>query len=216
MATFPPNLDEVLRSLQRQIDEIVMARPGPMSFGPGDGHLRFYTPDGDTFMVAATGAQLRYRGSLRDLTGLTESFATSIEDHTKTLGDHIRRLNGIDGRLDGHDSTLSSHGTRLGSAESRLSGHDSAISAHNTRINNAQNAANAAQSRADSAYSRASTAITNAATAQSRADAAHSLASSRASSGDVSAAVTTAKQYTDSRINALVTALRNQGIPIAL
>ena len=95
---------------------------------------------------------------------------------------------------------------------SRIIGRSAAYSRASTAIANAATA----QSRADAAYSRAGSALSDAATAKARADAAYSLAAGRASDGDVSAALATANSYTDSRINALVTALRNQGIPVAV
>ena len=158
MPTYRQSVGDNISYLQQQIHRQGTAPFGPVSVGPGEGHIRFVDASGNTLFTAdSSGAQVRFRGGLQGLTDRLENDATAIEGHTKMLGEHIRRLNTVDGRLDGHDSTLASHGDRLGSAESRLSGHDSAISAHNTRINNAQNAANAAQSRADAAYSLAAT-----------------------------------------------------------
>lgn len=202
MPHYPQSVPDNIAYLQAQINRQGTAPLGPVSVGPGEGHIRLYTETGDTGRLDPSGISIHYRGSLRGLTPLTESFANSIEGHTRLLETHDDRLDGHDGRLDGHegrldghDSTLASHGSRLGSAESRLDGHDSAISSHNTRINNAQSAANTANSRAGSLESRASTLESNisshntrinnaqsaANTAQSRADAAYSLAASKAS-----------------------------------
>lgn len=214
MATFPPSLTEALRSLQRQIDQINTARPGPMSWGPDDGSIRFYKANGDVWFEADTdGARVESRGVVTGLTPLLDSIRALDDNqndqltnhrewligHNEQLTDHRGRLDGHDsrlgtaeGRLDGHDGTLASHGSRLGSAEGRLDGHDGTLSSHNTRISAAQSRADTgvanastAQSRADSAYSRAGVGISDAATAKSRADAAYALASGGASSGDV-------------------------------
>lgn len=169
MASFDPSVPENIRHLQRQINRNAVAPLGPVSIGPGEGHIRFFTGTGDTFQVGPSGAQVKFRGSLTGLTPHLEANATKNEAQ--------------DGRLDGHDSALASHGTRLGNAEGRLDGHDSTLSSHSTRINTAQGRADSAhanaataQSRADSAYTRAGTGISNAATAQSRADSAYSRA----------------------------------------
>lgn len=186
-----PTVSGNTRKQQGDIERMGSAPPGPMAIGPGDGHMRLHDGTNDTGYLDFEGLKLRYRGSLRGLTELTESFADSIEAHTVRLGEH-------GGRLDGHDSTLGQHGTRL-------DGHDGDISAHNTRINNAQSAANGAhtrldgvdstlsshnsrintaQARADSAYSRAGDALSAAATAQSRADDAHGDAGTAQSRAD--------------------------------
>ena len=190
MPHFPQSVGDNIQYLQQQIHRQGTASLGPVSVGPGEGHIRLYADTGDTGRLDPSGISIKYRGSLRGLTPLTEDFADLMESHTRTLAEHIGRLNGIDGRLDGHDSTLASHGNRLGSAESRLDRHDSAISSHNTRINNAQSAANTANSRAGSLEGRASTLESNisahnkrinnaqsaANAAQSRADSAYSRA----------------------------------------
>ena len=212
MPHYPQSVPDNIAYLQAQINRQGTAPLGPVSVGPGEGHIRLYTETGDTGRLDPSGISIHYRGSLRGLTPLTEDFADLMESHTRTLEEHIGRLNGIDGRLDGHDSTLASHGSRLGSAESRLSGHDStlsshgsrldghdsSISSHNTRINNAQSAANTANSRASSLESRASTLESNisahntrinnaqsaANAARTRADNAYSLAQDALTAGN--------------------------------
>lgn len=166
MISHDPTVAGNLRQLQREIRKTGNAPLGPVALTPGEGHIRLNDGTNDTGFLDFNGVRVRYRGGLRGLTELTESFANSIEAHTNLLSEHT-------GRLDGHDTTLGQHG-------SRLDGHDSTLSSHNTRINNAQSRADAAhsnaataQSRADSAWTRAGTGIANAATAQSRADNAH-------------------------------------------
>lgn len=260
MPTYDPDLAGVLRSLQRQIDQINTSPPGPVSYGPGD-HARFYGADGTTVLfeaVGGSGASVVSRGSLTSMTGLLDGIRDKNDNQDNVLSDHREWLIGHNnqltehrGRLDGidevntnqnnqlsnhrqwiidaravadaattknnnQDNVLSDHrGWIINAAESAADAKTEARAAQST-ANSAGSAAATAQSRADSAYSRAGTGISDAAAAKARADAAYSLAAGRASDGDVSAAVATAKQYTDSRINALVTALRNQGIPIAL
>lgn len=195
----PPTVPGNLRHLQDQINRFGTAPLGPVSVGPGEGHVRAYTETGTTFQIFPDGASFAFRGGLVGLSPHLEANATKNEQQ--------------DGRLDGHDSTLASHGSRLTTAEGRLDGHDSTLASHastlashNTRITNAQaradkgvsdaaaaqSSANAAQSRADSAYTRAGTGISNAATAQARADDAYARAGTGIS--DAQAAQTTATQ----------------------
>ena len=182
MISYDPTVAGNLRQHTREIRKLATAPMGPVALTPGMGHIRLNDGANDTGFLDFNGVQVRYRGGLRGLTELTESFANSIEAHTNLLSEHT-------GRLNGHDTTLGQHG-------SRLDGHDSTLSSHNTRITNAQSRADAAhsnaataQSRADSAWTRAGTALANAATAQSRADNAHTRIDglNYASPGDIAA-----------------------------
>ncbi|MFC0673558.1 hypothetical protein [Brachybacterium hainanense] len=175
MPSFPQEVADNLRSLQRQINAIVAARPGPMSWGPDDGGARFEAADGRTvFGADHTGASVESRGTLTGLTPLLDSIRDKNDDQDDHLGRHDAdvaridaknvqqdgrltgaegrltsaegRLGTAEGRLDSHDGTLASHGTRIGNAEGRLNGHDSTLSSHNTRINTAQTTANGAVS----------------------------------------------------------------------
>lgn len=212
MPTYRQSVGDNITYLQQQIHRQGTAPLGPVSVGPGEGHLRFENGSHDTFVAAPDGARVRFRGGLQGLTDRLENDATALEDHTALLGDHIRRLNTVDGRLDGHDATLTSHGNRLGSAESRLDGHDStlashgsrlnghdstlsshgsrldghdsSISSHNTRINNAQSAANTANSRASSLESRASTLESNISSHNTRINNAQSAANAARTRAD--------------------------------
>ncbi len=177
MPTYRQSVGDNITYLQQQIHRQGTAPLGPVSVEPGEGYLRFNNGTADTFVAQPSGAQVRFRGGLQGLTDRLENDASAIEDHTSLLGQHIQRLNGIDGRLDGHDSTLASHGNRLGSAESRLDGHDSTLSSHGSRLNGL-----------DSSISSHNTRINN---AQSRADAAHALASDAATRAQLVNAVTT-------------------------
>ena len=139
MATFPPDIAANLQSLQRQINRLGSARPGPMSWGPDDGHVRFYAPDGRVlFEASSAGASVESRG---ELTGLT------------TLLDEIRA------KGDSQDVTLGSHDRRISSAWTRANEANNAAA-------QAQARANSATDLASSAYSRAGTGISDAAAAR--------------------------------------------------
>lgn len=184
--TVEPTVQGDTRALMRGINRISSARPGPMSWGPNDGHIRFYAANGRVlFQADSTGASVESRGKLTGLTPLLDGIRDKNDQQDTRLTGHDNdvkridatnvkqdgRLNSAEGRLDSHDSTLSAHSTRINSAQSRA---DSAYS----RAGDALSAAGTAQSRADSAYSRASTGISNAASAQSSANAAQSRADS--------------------------------------
>lgn len=218
MPAFDPDVSRNLLALQRQIDRIGTAPMGPVSVGAGEGSIRFHGADGDVFFADAAGAQVRHRGALVALTDLTEGHTASLEAHQVTLDAHSTRLTGygesitsLGGRVTSAENSISAHGTRLtsyGNSITSLGGRASSLESRASTLES-QMSGKASVSYADAIDSRARA-------AQSRADSAYSLAASRASSGDVSAAVATAKQYTDSRITALITALRNQGIVIAM
>lgn len=202
--TFQPTVQGDTRALMRGINRISSSRPGPMSWGPNDGHIRFYAANGRVlFQADSTGASVESRGKLTGLTPLLDGIRDKNDQQDTRLTGHDNdvkridatnvkqdgRLNSAEGRLDGHDSTLSAHNTRINSAQSRA---DSAYS----RAGDALSAAGTAQSRADSAYSRASTGISNAASAQSSANAAQSRADSaysRAGTGISNAATAKAR-----------------------
>lgn len=181
---FRQGVTDNLKELRRNDTRLGTSRPGPMSWGPGDGHARFYAADGSTVLfeaVGGSGASVVSRGALTGLTGLLDGIRDLDDDQ--------------DGRLDGHDTTLASHDTRITnevadrkSADLALHGRvnteadqrkaaDSALSSRvstaKSRADSAHSNAATAQARADSAWTRAGTALANAATAQARADNAH-------------------------------------------
>lgn len=197
MPMFPPDLSEVLTSLQRQIDQINTARPGPMSWGPDDGHTRFYGPDGTTVLfeaVGGTGASVVSRGALTGMTPLLDSIRDTDDAQNG-------RLNDQHGWIEGLGTRMGSAEGKLGTAEGRLDGHDGTLASHNTRISTAQSAANGANNRAGALEGRAtalegtaSSHNTRISTAQSRADSAWNLANGKASTSSV----TTAQNRADS------------------
>lgn len=99
MPTYPSSVGGNSRYLQQQILRAGTARMGPVSIEPGDGHIRLNDGTNDTGFLDFNGVQLRYRGGLRGLTELTESFATSLESHTAQIGQNR-------GRIDGHDADV--------------------------------------------------------------------------------------------------------------
>ena len=184
--SFPPQISDNLGYLQAQVNRGNLARPGPMSWGPDDGHIRFYAADGRVlFQANSTGASVESRSQLTGLTPLLDSIRDKNDQQDGRLDGHDSDVKRIDAKNAQQDGRLSSAEGRLGKAENRLDGHDSTLSSHNSRINTAQARADkgvsdaaSAQSRADSAYSRAGSALSAAATAQSRADSAYSRAGS--------------------------------------
>lgn len=206
MPTFDPDLEGALRSLQRQIDQINTARPGPMSWGARDGGIRFYGADGSTVLFQANsgGASVVSRGSLTSMTGLFDGIRDKNDNQDNVLSDHREWLIGHNnqltehrGRLDGIDVVNTNQNNQLSNhrqwiidaravadaATIKNNNQDNVLADHRQWIINAAESAadakteaRAAQSRADSAYSRASTGISNAATAQARADSAYSRA----------------------------------------
>lgn len=130
------------------------------------------------------------------------------------------------GQLDATNSRVTNVEARNSAQDTRLTNVESKNSAQDTRLTNVEARNTAQDGRIDTLHSRANSQDSlnatqngqisqlqkDVQTARDRADAAYSLASGGASSGDVAAAVATAKQYTDSRINALATALRNAGV----
>lgn len=99
MPKYPSSVGGNSQYLQQQILRAGTARMGPVSIEPGDGHIRLNDGTNDTGFLDFNGVQLRYRGGLRGLTELTESFATSLESHTAQIGQNR-------GRIDGHDADV--------------------------------------------------------------------------------------------------------------
>lgn len=164
MPTFPPDLEEALRTLQRQIDEINTARPGPTSYGPGDGHLRFYTSTGDTFHVSATGAQVKHRGALTGLTPHLEANTSKQEQQDGTLGQHSSRLDTLHSRQNTADQTNATQNGQISQLRADLTYESSRIdnratvgqlNATNTRVTNVEARNTAQDGRIDTLHSRA-------------------------------------------------------------
>ena len=84
MPHFPQSVGDNIQYLQQQIHRQGTAPLGPVSVGPGEGHIRLYTDTGDTGRLDPSGIAIKYRGSLRGLTPLTEDFADLMESHTRT------------------------------------------------------------------------------------------------------------------------------------
>lgn len=120
MISNDPTVSGNLKHLQRQITKLATAPMGPVSIGPGEGHIRMYTGTGDTFELLPEGARVKFRGAMTGLSPLMEQHRTTLEAHT--------------GRLDGHDGTIASHGTRLDTLHSRANGQDSLNATQNGEI----------------------------------------------------------------------------------
>ncbi|MCT1430560.1 hypothetical protein M3G50_07310 [Brachybacterium muris] len=203
MTAFAPTVPGNLQTLQRQIDRIVTARPGPMAWGPGDGHIRFHDGNGGTLFHASSGGALVWaHDALRPLGGVIESKAsiTYVDGNVSTL---VARDNELQADInlratktyvDGNVATLVS---RANSADSRLDGLDSLVAGKANKtyvdgnISTLSGRITTAQNRADSAYSRAGSALSDAATAQARADSAYSLAATKAAQSSVDQAIST-------------------------
>lgn len=201
---FEPTVRGNIETLAQRITRAGVAPLGPVSIGPGEGHIRLNDGTHDTGYLDFNGLQIRYRGALTGLTWLTESFADSVEAHSGRLDGHdgdvarIDAKNGQqDGRLDGHDATVSSHGSRISSAEGRLDGLDSAVAAKASsewvsgQLGQLSTSLSkkAATTYVDTVNDKANSAITAAATAQSRADSAWT----RAGTGIANAATAQAR-----------------------
>src|SRR5690606_39378569 len=101
MPHYPQSVPDNIAYLQAQINRQGTAPLGPVSVGPGEGHIRLYTDTGDTGRLDPSGISIHYRGSLRGLTPLTERFVSSLESHTSELETHPGWLVGYHGRLEG-------------------------------------------------------------------------------------------------------------------
>lgn len=175
MPSYPQGLPDNVTYLQQQILRSGTARLGPVSLKPGEGHIRMNDGTNDTGFLDFNGIQLRYRGSMRGLTALTEDFANLMESHTRTLETNIGRLNGHDAaitRIDAKDAAQDDTLARK-AWTTYVDQQDSALSG---RISTAQ-------SRADAAHALATgrATVASVTTAQNRANAAYTLAEGRAS-----------------------------------
>ena len=205
MPKFPPSVPGNQRFLQRQINQINTSRPGPMSWGPDDGHIRFYAADGRVlFQVDSTGASVEFRGALTGLTPRLEQQDTFMtNERTERLAvqaqvqgqiaDERETRMAVDSQLSGQiasertdriavDTSLSGQiasekATRM-EVDSQLSGQIS------TERSARQDADSGLSSRITTAQSTASGAASAAASARDRADEAYS----RAGTGITSAA----------------------------
>lgn len=164
---YPSTVSSNQTSLQNQIRRSATAPLGPVSVGPGEGHMRYYTSTGDTFLAEPSGASVKFRGALTGLTPHLESNATKNEQQDGRLTGHDNDVTRIDakntaqdGRLNGHDSTLSSHDTRI---SNEVAARESADLTLHGRVNTEATQRKDADSRLSSRIS----------TAQSRADSAH-------------------------------------------
>ena len=181
MPSWKPRVEVDTARQQRQLDQLGVARPGPTSYGPLDGHIRLNDGTNDTGYLNFNGFQVRFRGALAGLTPHLEANATQNEQQDTRLTGHDNDVSRIDakntaqdGRLDGHDSTLSSHGTRL-------NGHDSTLASHDTRITDEVAARKSADNNlhgrvtteTNQRKSEDSALSSRIATARSRADSAH-------------------------------------------
>ena len=123
-----PSVPENIRHLQRQINQQGTGRFGPMSIGPGDGHLRFYAADGRVLFEAdSSGARVETRGSLFGLTPLLDSMRDKNDDQDGTLGQHSSTLTQ-------HSSTIGQHSSRLDTLHSRQNTADQTNATQNGQI----------------------------------------------------------------------------------
>ena len=123
-----PSVSENTRYLQRQINQQGTGRFGPMSIGPGEGHLRFYGVDGRVlFAVDSSGASVDSRGSLTGLSPLLDSLRQKNDDQDGTLGEHSSTLGQ-------HSSTLERHSSRIDTLHSRQNSADQTNATQNGQI----------------------------------------------------------------------------------
>lgn len=113
MAAFGQSVADNLQYLQKQINRSATAPMGPVALTPGEGHIRMNNGTHDTGFLDFNGQQIRYRGGLRGLTELNESFALSIEGHTNLLAEHV--------------STLAQHNTRINANDQKRIDGDAAL-----------------------------------------------------------------------------------------
>lgn len=127
-----PSVPENIRHLQRQINQQGTGRFGPMSIGPGEGHLRFYAADGSVLFEAdSSGARVQSRGSLAGLTSLLDSIRDKDDDQDGTLGQHSSTLGE-------HSSTLGNHSSRIDTLHSRANSQDTLNATQNGQISQLQ------------------------------------------------------------------------------
>lgn len=191
MPTYDPDLAGALRSLQRQIDQINTSRPGPMSWGPDDGHIKFYDASGKVlFQANSGGASVVSRGSLTSITGLFDGIRDKNDAQDGVLSDHRTWLVGHGERLDGHDADvkridgvnaaqngrLNDHHEWIGSLGKRMTSAEAVNDAQNGRLNTHQGWIGSLGDRMGDAESTLSSHNGRINTAQSRADSAYSRA----------------------------------------
>ena len=213
----PPTLSGNILSLQRQINRGAVTPLGPVSVGPGEGQMRWYTPTGTTWQVTPSGASLPHRGTLTGLAPLLSGLHDTSDDHETRMGDAEDRLDGHDADVSRIDGVNATQDGRLTSAEGRLAGHDTTLGQHDTRITAAQGAADDAQDAADGAQSTADTARAEAGAAQDTADDALATANAAATGSEVDALRTRVAQLESnvatlsSRLTQVITCLLDAG-----
>lgn len=169
MPSWKPRVEVDTARQQRQLDQLGVARPGPTSYGPLDGHIRLHDGTNDTGYLNFDGFQFRFRGALAGLTPHLEANATKNEQQDTRLTGHDNDVTRIDakntaqdGRLDGHDSTLASHDTRITNEVAARQSADNTLHGRVTTETNQRKDADStlssristARSRADSAHDR--------------------------------------------------------------
>lgn len=223
MPTYDPDLAGALRSLQRQIDQINTARPGPMSWGPDDGQIRFYGTDGRVlFEASSAGAQVESRGTLTGLTGLVDGIRGTNDAQNGRLNDHHDWISGLGSRMTATEATDAAQNGRLndqhgwiGSLGTRMTAAETTNTAQNGRLNDHHDWISGLGGRMSTVESSKASASSLNAT-NSRVSSLESQMSGKASQSSVGNALSTARQYTDSRIQRVVDALRAAGINIAV
>lgn len=141
-----PTVPGNIRQHQRDLDRLGSAPPGPMSWGPNDGHIRFYGADGKVlFQANSGGASVVSRGSLSGLTGLIDNIRDKNDNQDGVLADHRAWLVGHGERLDGHDADVKRIDGVNDAQNGRLNDHHGWIGSLGTRmtsvegVNDAQN-----------------------------------------------------------------------------
>lgn len=78
-------ISQTLRELVRRVDVLATRPLGPVSIGPGDGHIRILDADGNEVMrQASDGVTLNIDGSQRNL---NTTLSTALSDISKALSD---------------------------------------------------------------------------------------------------------------------------------
>ena len=186
-----PTVPGNIRQHQRDLDRLGSAPPGPMSWGPNDGHIRFYGADGKVlFQANSGGASVVSRGSLTSMTGLFDGIRDKNDAQDGVLSDHRAWLVGHGERLDGHDADvkridgvntaqngrLNDHHEWIGSLGKRMTSAEAVNDAQNGRLNTHQGWIGSLGDRMGDAESTLSSHNGRINTAQSRADSAYSRA----------------------------------------
>ena len=160
-----PSVAENIRYLQRQINQQGTGRFGPMSIGPGEGHLRFYAADGRVLFEAdSSGASVESRGSLAGLTPLLDSILDKDDDQDGTLGQHSSRLDTLHSRANAQDTLNATQNGQLAQLRVDLTNESARIDnratvgqldATNTRVTNVEARNTYQDGRIDTLHSRA-------------------------------------------------------------